>query len=132
MAAAVNNNLMQKYKAEANASFHNTPLHRAALEGNLEEVKKLVEGGADVNAKNTIGKTPLHMASGNGHQDVVYYLLGIKGINTGATNAFGWNAIKLTKAQLSSNVTAGGYRRKMKTRSKTRSNRRSTRRVQRR
>jgi len=75
--AAVNNKLMQQYKAEANASFHNTPLHRAALEGNLEEVKKLVEGGADVNAKNTIGITPLHMASGNGKLDVVYYLLGI-------------------------------------------------------
>jgi ankyrin repeat protein len=131
MAAAVNNNLMQKYEAEANASFHNTPLHRAALKGNLEEVEKLVEGGADVNAKNTVGKTPLHMAIKENHPGVVYYLLR-KGADPTATNFLGWNATKLAKAQLSSNVTAGGYRRRRKTRSKTRSNRRSTRRVQRR
>ena len=37
-----------------------TPIHKAAQEGLLEEVKFLISRGAFVNAKNIMGRTPLH------------------------------------------------------------------------
>jgi ankyrin repeat protein len=39
-----------------------TALHDAALEGHKEIVELLIDNGANVNAKNTIGETPLHQA----------------------------------------------------------------------
>ena len=51
-------------------------MHRAAINGTLDEVKYLVEEkGADVKAVNLDGSTPLHRASQNGHLDVVKYLV---------------------------------------------------------
>ena len=41
----------------------NTPLHRAAANGNNEAVKFLVSRGADVNAKSSNSGTPLHLAA---------------------------------------------------------------------
>ena len=41
----------------------------------LDQVKDLVELGADVNAKNGFGDTPLHLASENGHTDIAKYLV---------------------------------------------------------
>jgi ankyrin repeat protein len=39
-----------------------TPLNQAAWAGNVERVQSLISGGADVNAKNNEGETPLHGA----------------------------------------------------------------------
>jgi hypothetical protein len=53
-----------------------TWLHVAASLGKLEIVKRLVELGADVNARGGIaGGTPLHEAASDGHLDIVRYLL---------------------------------------------------------
>ena len=41
----------------------NTAIHFAALNGNLELTELLVENGADLNAKNSKGKTPIAVAS---------------------------------------------------------------------
>ena len=38
------------------------PIHDAAVFGNIEAVKKHLAAGADVNAKNENGETPLHLA----------------------------------------------------------------------
>jgi ankyrin repeat protein len=38
-------------------------------------VEYLVDHGADVNAKNENGETPLHYAASNGHLPIVQYLV---------------------------------------------------------
>lgn len=41
---------------------NDTPLHDAAVNGHVKIAKLLVERGADINAKNSKGKTPLDVA----------------------------------------------------------------------
>lgn len=51
-----------------------TPLHQAAIRGNLKMVKFLVNNGADVNAK-FLGANPLHFAVTKEHIKVMKYLI---------------------------------------------------------
>ena len=53
----------------------NRRLIEAAAAGDLDEVMELVEKGADVNAKDKDGWTPLHYAASNGYLDVVKFLV---------------------------------------------------------
>ena len=50
-------------------------LHTAAVKGNLERVRLLVEQGADKDKFDSNGDTPLRLASYHGHLDVVKYLV---------------------------------------------------------
>ena len=50
-------------------------MYFAALTGDLEQVKELVESGQDKNVTVVDGQTPLFAASQNGHLDVVRYLV---------------------------------------------------------
>ncbi|MBL7143052.1 MAG: ankyrin repeat domain-containing protein, partial [Phycisphaerae bacterium] len=52
-----------------------TPLHRAAMDGDIEQVAKLISGGFYVNLQNMVGNAPLHLAAQNGHKDIVEFLL---------------------------------------------------------
>jgi ankyrin repeat protein len=63
-------------------------LHQAAAAGDIEQVRKLLAQGADVNEKDKDGSTPLHEATGNGWIDVVQLLLE-KGANVEAADASG-------------------------------------------
>jgi ankyrin repeat protein len=50
-------------------------LRQASKENNLLEVSRLLSVGADVNAKDDHGETPLHWASQRGHVHVVQALV---------------------------------------------------------
>ncbi|XP_043104351.1 BRCA1-associated RING domain protein 1 [Puntigrus tetrazona] len=52
-----------------------TPLHLAAVKGDVEEVRKLLAQGADPNLKDNAGWTPLHEACNLGHLGVMEELL---------------------------------------------------------
>lgn len=67
---------------KANPKFHNTkcfygsmPLHVASCHGNRDIAQKLIDHGANINAKGSGGLTPLHWAVAIGHKDVSELLL---------------------------------------------------------
>ena len=59
----------------ANDGAAESPLHGAAWCGDLAEVRRLIEGGADVNWRDSIGETALFGAAASGYVDVVRVLL---------------------------------------------------------
>ena len=52
-----------------------TPLHLAAIKGDLALARKLINDGADPNMKDYAGWTPLHEACNHGHVDIVKLFL---------------------------------------------------------
>jgi ankyrin repeat protein len=53
----------------------NTTLHYAASTNQIELVRELLYGNADVNEKDSTGKTPLMWASENGFAEIASFLL---------------------------------------------------------
>ena len=72
-----------------------TELIRPTIYGNLEEVKRLVSEGADVNAKDSIGYTILHFAACCGHLNVIEFVLNETNFNKGINckNMYGCTAL---------------------------------------
>jgi ankyrin repeat protein len=58
-------------------------IHDAAFKGNIKAVKKHLADGADVNAKDDEGMTPLHWAAPEGHKEIAELLIA-KGANVNA------------------------------------------------
>ena len=58
----------------------------AAKQGNIEAVKQHLAAGTDVNAKDTVGGTPLHWAAHHGHKETVELL-----IAKGGCECLRWN-----------------------------------------
>lgn len=67
-------------------------LGRAILTGDLQELKNLIEGGVDVDTKDSQGTTPLIEASSLRREDIVRYLLS-KNANVNARNFLGRSAL---------------------------------------
>lgn len=62
--------------SKKNGTNDQTPLHQAALHGFTEIIKELLlNKKANVNAKDAMGNTPLHLAALEGKQDVIKLLL---------------------------------------------------------
>ncbi|MHC4604697.1 MAG: ankyrin repeat domain-containing protein, partial [Planctomycetota bacterium] len=61
--------------ASANVGKTTEALQQAARDGDIEHVRLLIARGADVNAKDNSGWTPLHQAAGGGHKDIVELLI---------------------------------------------------------
>ncbi|MBI5258351.1 MAG: ankyrin repeat domain-containing protein [Burkholderiales bacterium] len=66
--------------------------HCAAGNGQVGEVRLLLDKGADVNAHDGDRRTPLHYAANQGHADVAQLLLD-KGANVNARDGNGWTAL---------------------------------------
>ncbi len=75
----------------AGQEIKNAPLHGAAGDGDLEQVKKLLET-ADVNGRDSLGSTPLMFAASKGQLDVVTILIDKKA-DVNAKNSDGLTAL---------------------------------------
>ena len=69
-------------------NFGERPLNVAASRGDMEEIRALVEAGAEVNAPGDLGNTPLHDAVGQCHLDAIRFLLD-HGASPDVKNEFG-------------------------------------------
>lgn len=56
--------------------FGRTPLHRAVVEGDLEEIKSLIKKGSNMKAKDNGGNTPFELAVLEGQDDIVEWFQG--------------------------------------------------------
>ena len=68
------------------------PIHNAALNGNLNRVKALLDQGVHVNSRNAYGFTPLHKASRRGHLNIIQELLK-RGAHVNSRNAHGYTPL---------------------------------------
>ena len=69
----------------------------ASAQGNIDNIKLLLEANADVNAANAQGVTPLMAASGQGHLEAVKELLAA-GADVNKQTSFNYNALEAAKA----------------------------------
>lgn len=57
------------------AALYSTALHMACFAGDFDTVKFLVEQGADLNAKNVDGLTPLQVACNKSEMEIVRFMI---------------------------------------------------------
>ncbi|XP_054841567.1 ankyrin repeat domain-containing protein 12 isoform X2 [Eublepharis macularius] len=65
----------QKDKVNKRNERGETPLHTAAIRGDIKQVKELIGLGANVNVKDFAGWTPLHEACNAGYYDIAKVLI---------------------------------------------------------
>ncbi len=70
----------------------NKLLFQAVKNGDLDKIKRLLSEGANVNAKDYYGKTPLHYAVDKGYLNIAKYLIS-KGANVNAKDDYGWTPL---------------------------------------
>ena len=70
------------------------PLHLAARDGQVEIAQALITAGADVNAQNNSGYTPLHRAT-NGNTEIAQALI-TAGADVNAKDEFGYTPLHWT------------------------------------
>jgi len=72
--------------------FLNEGLFSAVRNGDLEKAKRLLDKGADVNARDILGKTPLHQAAISGHLGTVKFLIE-RGADISARDYWWWTPL---------------------------------------
>jgi ankyrin repeat protein len=77
-----------------------TPLHQAAIDGNLEQAQNFLDRGADVNVKNNNGWTPLYCAAMKNDENskAIINLLLDKGADVNAADMEGWTPLHIAAA----------------------------------
>jgi hypothetical protein len=73
-----------------------TMVHKAAIKGDVEKVRELLEDNAYVNTTDNNGWTPLHEACNHGHEDIVKLLLTIADPKA-KVNTIGSNIVSIDK-----------------------------------
>ena len=71
-----------------------TPLHRAALQGDVESIKAALKEGADIEESSPDGATPLIFAASKGHYYAIKKLLASRA-NINAVSTKGWTALRI-------------------------------------
>ena len=71
-----------------------TPLHRAALQGDVESIKAALKEGADIEGSSQDGATPLMFAASKGHYYAIKKLLASRA-NINAVSTKGWTALRI-------------------------------------
>ena len=77
-------------------NFGNTPLHVAAVRGEVDAIEALLDAGAEINAAGEHGYTALHEAVEQGQGEVVRLLLA-RGASVSAHNAEGQRALDIAE-----------------------------------
>lgn len=67
-------------------------LFKAVKSNNVEDVRKILEAGADVNGKSFIAQAPLHVAAEEGHKEIAE-LLTAKGADHDPSDKWGWTPL---------------------------------------
>ena len=88
-----------RYARTSNKTHSNTPLHFASGTGSHETcVHRLLEAGANIEARNKNGNTPLLWAARGGNADVIAALLQA-GADKAAQNSAGQDALELARTR---------------------------------
>ena len=72
-----------------------SPIHIAAIEGNIEAVIQHLDDGADVDARDVDGRTPLHIATFNNYKEMAELLIA-KGADVNAETVDGLTSLHNT------------------------------------
>jgi cytohesin len=72
----------------------NISIHHAAVHGNIEAIKQHLAAGTDVDAKDAIGWTPLHVVADNGRKEIAELLIA-KGASVNTQAALGLTPLDL-------------------------------------
>ena len=72
------------------SSICRSPLHLAAIRGNIAIMRLLIKAGCDKNIKDFDENTPLHYTSEYGNVDCIIYLIKEAMVDTNIKNKFGY------------------------------------------